>query len=58
MNAKDSASLAVSEGMSVRRAAKEYGVRFSILQNHLPVQDRPVSVDPKHQEAFFLQKLN
>ena len=53
MSAKDLAAKAVSDGMSVRLAAKTYGIGFSKLQNHILIQDRPVSIDPKHQEALI-----
>ena len=47
MSAKDLATTAVENGMSIRRAAKEYGFHLSTLQYHLDQQERVSSTDAK-----------
>ena len=39
--------------MSIRRAAKEYGIHFSTLQYHLDVQKRVSSTDAKQRESVI-----
>ena len=58
MNAKDLAVAAVEKGMSMHRAAKEYGLVFSTLQNHFLVQNRPAEMDPKKQESLLVEAID
>ena len=53
MSAKDLATTAVENGMSIRRAAKEYGIHFSTLQYHLDLQKRVSSTDAKQRESVI-----
>ena len=53
MSAKDLATTAVENGMSIRRAAKEYGIHFSTLQYHLDLQKRVSSTDSKQKESLI-----
>ena len=58
MNAKDLAVAAVEKGMSMRRAAKEYGLVLSTLQNHFLVQNRSAEMDPKKQESLLVEAID
>ena len=53
MSAKDLATTAVENGMSIRRAAKEYGIHFSTLQYHLDLQKRVSSTSAKQRESVI-----
>ena len=53
MSAKDLVTTAVENGMSIRRAAKEYGIHFSTLQYHLDLQKRVSSTDAKQRESVI-----
>ena len=53
MSAKDLATTAVENGMSILRAAKEYGIHFSTLQYHLNLQKRVSSTDVKQRESVI-----
>ena len=53
MSAKDLTTTAVENGMSIRRAAKEYGIHFSTLQYHLDLQKRVSSTDAKQRESVI-----
>ena len=53
MSGKDLAITAVENGMSIRRAAKEYGFHFSTLQYHLDLQKRVSSTDAKQRESVI-----
>ena len=53
MSAKDFATTAVKNGMSIRRAGKEYGINFSTLQYHLHLQKHVSSPDAKQRECVI-----
>ena len=53
MGAKDLATTAVEDGMSIHWAAKEYGIHFSTLQYHLDLQKRVCSTDAKQKESVI-----
>ena len=57
MSAKDLATAAVENGMSVPRAVKEYGIHFSTLQYHLDLQKRVSSTDAK-QRATAIESVD
>ena len=53
ISAKDLATIAVENGMSIRPAVKEYGIHFSTLQYHLNLQKRVSSTDAKLRECVI-----
>ena len=53
MSAKDLATTVVENGMSIRRAAKKYGIHFSTFQYHLDLQKRVSSTDAKQRESMI-----
>ena len=57
MSAKDLAAAAVEKGMSIRGAAQVFGINFSMLQNHIAMQNRPSFTDAKQKEALIVAAL-
>ena len=53
MSAKDLATTAVENGMSIRRPVKEYGIHVSTLQYPMDLQNRVSSTDAKQRESVI-----
>ena len=53
MSAKDFAALAVSNGKSIRQAAKLYGIPNATLRDHINLINRPEYADPGHKEFLI-----
>ena len=57
MSAKDFAALAVSNGKSIRQAAKLYGIPNATLRDHINLINRPEYADPGYNEFLIEEAM-